>query len=350
VVIKRSAGQETQALIEELGSKDEVRRETAIARLAVIGTRAVDRLLAALARPAPALTRVSALRALESIADVRSLAPALALLQAPEPEVAAAAADVVKTFLHSRQDAEVLDHLVALALDTTRPDTARLAALDAMTEMESRALEPVWKQLGRDPSAAVRQRAAREQGRPDPAAELEAAATGSLPDDPSVVESLIETASGEAPLATLHRLLEAVRRREERAASRRDGEAWRSARGALHLALATRRSRVALYDLRESVERTHTPLPASFLLALAAVGDAGTLEAIAAAYARADGTDAPAWLEQLKAAFASIAAREGVTARHGVVKRIRSKFPGAAGPLLSTLLQSTRASKRPSRT
>ena len=39
-------------------------------------------------------------------------------------------------------------------------------------------------------------------------------------------------------------------------------------RGALHQALALRGSRVALYDLRETIERPPAPLPSSFLAAL----------------------------------------------------------------------------------
>ena len=55
-----------------------------------------------------------------------------------------------------------------------------------------------------------------------------------------------------APLNSLRKLIDAIHAREDDAgASRREG--WRALRGSLHQALALRGSRVALYDLRESI-------------------------------------------------------------------------------------------------
>ena len=86
-----------------------------------------------------------------------------------------------------------------------------------------------------------------------------------------------------APLSTLHRLIERVRSKEgEGRKSRRKD--WLAVRGALHLALARRGSRVALYDLRESIERAEEPLPADFLEAVALIGDASCLEPVATAF------------------------------------------------------------------
>jgi hypothetical protein len=335
VVIKRSAGQETQALIAELHADDEVRREAAIARLAVIGTRAVDRLVAMLtSAPASDRATVAALRALEPIGDVRALAPALSLLDAPQPEIGAAAVGVARNFLRSRHAPEVLDRLVALALDADRPDAARLAALDALTETGSRVLTPIWERLREDQSPVVRQRAAKETGGVDPLAEMEAAAAGVVPDDPDALRLLVEKTSAIAPLATLHRLVEVVRSRE--AGTRAPGAkaAWQAARGAIHVALAGRGSRVALYDLRETLAGAAAPLPASFLAAATAVGDGATLEAIAAGYARAQIAGASEWLNQLKGAFRVIAERERVGGRHAIVKRIEAKWPAAAAQLI----------------
>ena len=58
------------------------------------------------------------------------------------------------------------------------------------------------------------------------------------------------------------------------------------ARESAHLALATRGSRLALYDLRESLETADARLPVELLAALSAVGDAACLAAIAAAHGR----------------------------------------------------------------
>ena len=99
---------------------------------------------------------------------------------------------------------------------------------------------------------------------------------------------------------------------------------WSAVRGALHQALALRESRLAVYDLRESLADAQAPLPASFLSALHAVGDQSCLEAVAAARARA--TD-PRWSQQLHDAFRAIMKRERLTARSAVVKKILARWP-----------------------
>jgi hypothetical protein len=346
VVIKRSASQETQALIAELNADDEIARETAIARLAVIGTRAVDRLVALLAAgTAGDRTMAAALRALESIGDARALAPALSLLDTPQPEVATAAVGVARAFLRSRHAADVLDHLVALALNAARPDAARLAALDALGDTGSRVLAPLWERLHEDRSVAVRQRAAKETGSVDPLSEIEAAAAGVVPDDADAVCVLVQKTAATAPLTTLHRLVEVLKSREATARTTAMKRGWLTARGAVHLALAGRDSRVALYDLRETLAAATSPLPAAFLAAVTAVGDAPTLEAIAAACARDLIAGAGLWLDELKHAFRAVAEREHVGERHAVIKRIESRWPDAAAHLVEKKAGS-RASRR----
>ncbi|MGE5358717.1 MAG: HEAT repeat domain-containing protein [Bacteroidales bacterium] len=359
MVIKRSAGREIQALLNELREADEVRREAAIARLSVIGTRAVDRLIGLLGEPmASSDTKVAALRALESIGDARALPPAISLLAGTQADIALAAVGVLRTFMGSKHAGEVLESLIALALDAGRPESARLAALDAVGETGTQSLGPVWERLRDDPSLAVQRRAARETGETDPLAEIDAAAAGVLPTEAAALVALVGRAGGEAALPTLHRLLERVlaREQEERAADLR--AEWLDARGAIHLALAARGSRVALYDLRDTVERASSPLPASFLAALATLGDVPSLDAVASAYVRAkersgsatDQDSAANWRRQLAEVFDAVARREGVGRRHAAIKRIESKWPGAVDPLVSRLSRSTPASKRASGT
>ncbi len=337
MVIKRSAGQETLALIADLDGEDDVRREAAIARLSVIGTRAVDRLVTTLmAPPAPSeRTTVAALRALESIADIRALVPALSLLDSPHPPIGVAAVGVARNFLQSKHGNEVLDRFVSVAMNAERPDATRLAALDALLETGTRVLAPVWERLREDRSLAIQQRAAKETGGSDPLAEIEAAAAGLLPDDAEAFQALLRKTAATAPLTTLHRLIEVIRGRE---AAERPGPArtaWLSARGAVHAALAERDSRVALYDLRDSIADAPGPLPAPFLSAVTAIGDAASLEAIAAASAKASiAGGASEWLQQLKLAFRAIADREQLGSRHAVMKRIQAKWPGAAAELI----------------
>lgn len=350
MAIKRSAGQEVQALIAELDTEDEVRREAAVARLSVIGTRAVEKLLAILAIPGPTRVRVSALHALESIGDARALPPALLLLDSPDNDVAAAAVGVARAFLHSPRGNDALDRLVSIVLDTTRPDMVRSPALDALQEMGSRVVRPVWQRLRDDPSAALRQRAARATGKADPQAELEAAASGAFPDAPDALAALLRRA-GEAPaLPTLHRLVELAHERERRERSKAARAGWLSVRGTLHRALAERQSRVALYDLRETIAAADSALPADFVLAAAAIGDPSSLEAIAAAYARSMNAGQSEWMEQLRAAFDEIARRESVGPRTPVIRRIQAKWPDAAKDLVSTPSRSKRVPRRASRT
>jgi hypothetical protein len=100
------------------------------------------------------------------------------------------------------------------------------------------------------------------------------------------------------------------------------------------VALAARGSRIALYDLRESLESVSAasaPLPVEFLAALSTAGDASCLEAVAAAYARA--THNTWWRDHLADAFKTIIKRERHTRRHAVVKKIEKRWGSALDQL-----------------
>jgi hypothetical protein len=110
-------------------------------------------------------------------------------------------------------------------------------------------------------------------------------------------------------------------------------DGWRAARGALHQALALRGSRVAVYDLRETLEeyaaaRGAAPaaLPVTFLAALHVLGDDSCLEPLAGAWVRADPQD-ERWRQQLASAFTAIVKRQKLSRRHAVIKRITSRWP-----------------------
>jgi hypothetical protein len=62
---------------------------------------------------------------------------------------------------------------------------------------------------------------------------------------------------------------------------------------------------------------------------LSRIGDASCLEPIAAAYSRAKGE--AWWRQQLLDLFHAIAKRERVTARHAVMKKIATRWPGIVG-------------------
>jgi hypothetical protein len=104
-------------------------------------------------------------------------------------------------------------------------------------------------------------------------------------------------------------------------------------RGAAHQALAARNSRLALYDLRDSF-LTSERLPVAFLAAIEEIGDAGCLEALAAAYEESSPSGDTWWREHLAAAFRAIVHREGLTRRHAAIKRALSRWPDATAELM----------------
>lgn len=337
MVIKASAATEIRQLIAGLGGDDEVRREAAIARLAVIGARAVDGLRRAYAESSARETRIAVLRALEPIGDRRTVAIARGAI-AEGGDLALAAASALRGLLdspHGPTGTDALDVLVATALDPSAERRVRLAAFDALQGMPEGVRARVAEALQADPDPGLK---ARASDLPRDAAAADAvwqdALEGRLPDTAGALRDAAGTRAAAAALSALQKMIDAVRSREgtvDNAAKRAE---WQTVRGALHQALALRGSRVAVYDLREALEDSRGPLPTSFLAALHVVGDQSCLEPLAAAYARTPAGNAR-WKVQLAAAFRAIARREKVTRRHAVVKRISARWPEAGRELTS---------------
>jgi hypothetical protein len=232
--------------------------------------------------------------------------------------------------------AAAVDRLATVLLDRTRHVTPRIAALRALRELEPATIAPILASLADDPNATIRAETGSDGGTSgggtlNPDALVAEAGRRGLPDDPAAVRRALSQSSASAPLPALLRVVERVREREgsEPPAVR---DQWRLTRAAAHVALANRGSRLALYDLRESLETAKAPLPVEFLAAVTQVGDGTCLEAIAAAYARARPKDAW-WRDQLARAFRDIVARERLTRRHAVMKRIEKRWPGVLDAL-----------------
>lgn len=314
MVIKASAAAEIRPLIDALAADDPVRREAAIARLAIIGGRAVDRLLTAYRTATHAGARIAVLRALEAIGDHRMLEVArTALTRGGDEAIAGAAA--LRALLdspHAPSAADSLDALMGVALDTRAERRLRLAAIDALQTMP----EPVKSRI----AAALADR-----GPALPADAWPDALDGRLPDDPAALRDTLQARAQAAAVTDLRKLIDIVRAREQSVEDAARRAAWRSVRGALHQALALRGSRVALYDLRETLEETAEPLPVSFLAALHVIGDASCVPALAAAHGRAD--EKGPWRSQVQDAFRAIVKREKITRRHAVMKRIAARWP-----------------------
>ncbi|MFL6281381.1 MAG: hypothetical protein ACJ731_14795 [Vicinamibacterales bacterium] len=332
-MIKPSASAEIRDLIAGLGGSDDIRREAAIARLAVIGPRAVDALVHAYGSTTDRDLRIAVLRALEPAADRRILEIARKAIE-QGGEVAIAAATALRGLLDSADataSAEALDLLVATVLDRSAERAVRMTAFDALHAMPEPVRARIREALQSDPDPHLKARALDSSNSIAMAEAIwEDALDGKLPDTPAILRDAADTRASAAALSALQKMIDAVRAREGMVTGGRRAE-WQTVRGALHQALALRGSHVAVYDLRESLEDARAPLPSSFLTALHVVGDRSCLEPLAAAYVRARADSR--WKSQLAAAFRTIAKRERVTRRHVMVKRIAARWPDAVQEL-----------------
>src|SRR5262245_33473371 len=307
--VRASASGTIVALVGDLSSTSATTRETAIARLTVIGARAVKPLISLLESGAGVRVRVGALRSLDAIGDPRALVPALGALDDRDSTVAIAAIGVARRFLREADGSAAVDGLTAAVLDRTRPDVVRTAALHALRDLDRRTIAPLLKTLADDPILA---------------------ASAEPPADSAIaIQQTISRRGADLPLAELLGFVELARDRETAAAAAGRAE-WAATRAAAHLALAKRGSRIALYDLREWLEGTRQPLPADALAAVSIAGDGSCLEPIAKAHAR---TRDASWRERLADAFRAVTTRERLTRRHAVVKKAAKR----SADLLSTL-------------
>lgn len=278
-----------------------VERDAAIARLRVIGARAADGLFRLLGSDTPIATRVAALQTLEGIDDPRIPDRSLPHLQDPDPSIKRAAIAVLRVWLTREPGTRVLDALAGLALDRRHDAAVRLAALDALSELPRDVIAPILEQA---PAVAAKE---------SPSIDTPTAAREWLADHT------------DAPLSTLHDLMVTVREREHGERSARARQDWVVTRGAVHVALAKRNSRVALYDLRETFGRADAPLPLDFLVAAGTIGDADCLEPMAHAWAAA--ARDRWWRDRIADTARDIVRRLRLTGRSAVIKRIRGRWP-----------------------
>jgi hypothetical protein len=349
-----SAAGDVRTLIASLGADDEIRREAAIARLAIIGPRAVERLLAEYAAAdGNDRKRIAILRVFEAVGDPRAIPIAREALAQPA-DVAVAATAVLQAFLESLTEgaaAESLDALVTAALDPQCQRRVRIAALDALQGMPEDVRARVAATMANDADPALQSRATAS---PTAAGAADAiwqdAIEGTLPDRAEPLRHAMQTRAASTSLNALRKLIEALREHESMVEPAQVRQ-WLSARGGVHQALALRGSKVAVCDLRETVAASTHALPTTFLTALHVVGDESCLDAIAAAYTAAGsaaGTAKPdyiddtsnqqrdRWLQQLTAAFHAIVKREKIGRKAATLTRISHKWPAAAAALNTT--------------
>lgn len=329
--IRPSSGAEIAPLVAALGGSDAVPREAAIARLAVIGPRAVEHLLKAYSG-GTTRARTGILRALEAIADPRALAVAREAIDSGSAETSIAAAGTLRALLATADASkDALDLLMTAALDRQRGAELRVAAFEALRDLPPEIVGPIRRSLASDPDAAVRAAAGAESSGLD---RWNEALTGHLPQTADLLKALVSAHEATSRLTELQRLVDQVRARERAESDPVARAEWRAVRGLLHQALAGRGSRLALYDLRDSLSE-HGALPVTFLAALEEIGDASCVEPLADAYDASSRSADVWWREHLASAFRAIVRREGLTRRHLVVKRAFARWPEATSDLMA---------------
>lgn len=298
--MRRPSG-DIDRLITDLHSPDSIRRDAAVARLRILGNRALPRLIDLVAAHEPAGVRVLALDALEGLDDIRVIDVAFDALHDSDIDVVIAGLGVLRRWVAEETGTRLLDAITAIVVDRSRDARVRVAALAALSELPEHLVRPI-----------------RDQAPPPESA-------GPSLEDPVAVREWIHAYGADATLSTLHELVTRTREREHAESSSRLRSEWLEARGRAHQALAKRDSLVALYDLRETFEAATAALPQSFLSTAAAIGDASCLEPLARAWAAA-GKNLE-WKHRLSTTAAAIMRREKLTGRSGAIKKLRANFP-----------------------
>jgi hypothetical protein len=293
---------EVERLVAALGDDDLTRRDAAIARLRVIGARALARLAAVAGADPAAPRRSAALKAIEGIDDWRAVGIARTALGDASIDVRLSAIGVLRAWLTREPGTVVLEVLTGLVLDPGQEPAVRRALREALADLPADIVNPLLDGVPREPVV--------------------------LPtfDHPASLREWL-VAHDAAALSELHALVARSREQEaaEPVAQRR--QEWLAARGAVHAALARRGSSVSLYDLRETLDVARAPLPVDFLTAVATIGDATCLEPLARAWAAAPAGE-PWWRDRLAGAAAEIMRRTRLSGRSAVVKRVRAKWTG----------------------
>lgn len=289
-------------LIVDLESGDSIRRAAAVARLRVIGERALPRLATFIESDAEAPARALALSALHDLRAVRALDIALGALDDQDVDVVLAALGVLREWVVGEDGTRALEAVTAFAVDTARDPRVRAAAVEALSDLPEHLVRP------------LRERAPRPEG-----------GWTSL-DDPSVAREWIDVHGSTASPATLHQLIGRLHTQEDGAPAAPLRVEWRRVRGLAHRVLARRGSRLALYDLREALDTTREPLPEDFLMAAENLGDASCLEPLARAWSISPHD--PTWRARVSTTARAIARRARLTSRSAAMKRIREQWPG----------------------
>jgi len=345
VVIKRSASDQVGRLLQDLLGGDVSASELAAARLVILGSRALRHLETLLRQNLEEQPLLRVLDVLERVTDARVAALAAPLLSDPRDPIACAAAGLVKKGLASHERAVAATALQALLATASaaseRPVVAR-AALAALSELPQAVLEPL-RQAASAFDAAANDTATRD---PDDSQALLRRWLQSAPGSEPVelIRLAFEACSRTAPLSLIHAVVERARRMEQ-GGTDVEAEAWRNLRGLAHQALGARGSRVALYDLRETVGKEPDRVTIGMLGALSALADRTDLDAIATAWASAGD---PWQKSRFEEVGRRIVERDAVDTRHGAGRQFALRHADFADRI-SRPLQTTPSRRRRAR-
>jgi hypothetical protein len=275
-------------------------------------------------RHASPAARIAALSVFEAKPTARGLQSALVAVDDANDEIVGAAIAALAPHVRSAEGAAAVDRLTAIALDRTRTIPIREAAVRALLDLDTGSLRPLLKELRKDAAPEIAALATNARTPPEEPSQLVASAVeGRLPPDGEVLRRAIVRTGRTLSLPDVLTLIERIHSHEKSAPAAARGH-WQAARAAAHLALARRGSRIALFDVRETVQRAKEPVAMEFLAALETIGDASCVDALARAYAS---TQDRWWRGHLAQVFRAIVRREKLTRRHAVVRKLRERDP-----------------------
>jgi HEAT repeat protein len=185
-----SSASHVERLIADLRSGDAVRREAAVARLRVLGARALPRLVAIVESSVDDEVAAHALAALEGTGDTRAMSAALACLDSSSRGTVVAALGVLRGWVAEESGTRVLEAVTAIAVDRRRDARVRIAALDALSDLPEHLVRPI-----------------REQAPPE-------ASAGPSLDDPAAARAWVDAHGGSVALSALHDSVTAFAERE----------------------------------------------------------------------------------------------------------------------------------------
>ena len=317
------------ALVVQLAAPDPIVRESAAARLTVQGARAVPLLRdLVVASDKPAVARAVALRTLGDIDRPAAVDAAAGAVAGSDVALARAAIDLLGDVALQTDDRSAadsaLEQIARLVLEPSLGDPRRLALIEAIDQLPDAVKAPLIDALATDPSPAVVARAGLEAPTVPRGALVRWSDDGHLPLEADTLTQALARDGARVPITVLQRLIDRVRAHERTAV---DAEAWRQARGRLHEALAQRGSRLALYDLRETLEDRSRSVDEAFLAAAHAIGDVTCLEAVAVRWIQAGDDDS--LRDRFDRLFHAIVTRERLRRRSPAIVTLLKRHPAA---------------------